>query len=311
MIPSRLQHGRYELLGRLGRGGTAEVHRVLDTKTGHELAAKLVEGDHQARAVREGAILDALDHPNIVRVHARFDEGRWRVLLMELCAGSLADEVVEHGALDEPRLIEMGLAALSALSLAHARGVVHRDIKPQNLLLDQQGMLKVADFGVAAWRDATTELTRTGAVIGSVPFMAPEQRRGEPAGPAADLYALAATLAWCATGEVVGDLYTESVAARLRQTTRPTFADVLLRAGAHAPEDRFPSAQAMAEALRRVESETPRSSAAGTRGLPVRALLPVGGLLGVLVLTGIMSMGWAPERTISSAECPSEAVTTR
>ena len=186
MPPSRFQQGRYELLGRLGRGGTAEVYRVLDTKTGEEYAAKLVEGEHQARAAREGAILDALDHLNIVRVHARFDEGPWRVILMELCAASVADEVHENGPLAEARVVEVGRSALSALALAHARGVVHRDIKPQNLLLTEEGVLRVADFGVAAWTADSKDLTRTGAVLGSVPFMAPEQRRGEPAGVMAE-----------------------------------------------------------------------------------------------------------------------------
>ena len=125
-------------------------------------------------------------------------------------------------------------------------GVVHRDIKPNNLLFTADDVPKVADFGLAWVREDPASLTQTGAVLGSIPFMSPEQRRGEPAGPASDLYSLAATLLFLATGAVPGDLYVEATWERASRVGYP-LVRVLGLAGRLDPQERFGSAKEMGE----------------------------------------------------------------
>ncbi|MDP2313449.1 MAG: protein kinase [Pseudomonadota bacterium] len=250
------------MLGPLGEGGFAQVWRVLDRRLNVQRAVKVVDAtaDRQAgeRVLREAKLLAELGHGSIITVFDAFEDDGLACVVMELCAGSLADRVAASGPLSPGLAVRLGIDVLGALGAAHARGVVHRDIKPQNLLVTERGEVRVADFGIARFRDESVSITRTGALLGSVPFMAPEQRQ-DPSrvGVGADLYALATTLAWAMTGRPSGDLFVEAELARLGRLTGAGFAGVLARAGRYTPEERYASAEEMTEALRVVAASMP------------------------------------------------------
>jgi len=210
-VKTRYGDGRYEVLRSLGRGATAEVLEVLDARLGARRALKrMVEPPSEEaarRQEREAAIMARLDHPGVVTVVDAFEEDGQRCVVMELCeGGSLATRVELEGPLSPERVVAIGQALHAALDVAHDNGVLHRDLKPQNILFGPAGDPRIADFGLSWVSQDDETLTRTGALMGSVPFMAPELRRGEPHTPATDRYALAATLAWSATGAFPPDL---------------------------------------------------------------------------------------------------------
>ena len=204
--------GRYRLTGPLGRGGMGAVWRAHDTLLDRDVALKEIwlpsVGDHPVdaadpqvrRALREAKAAARLRHPGIITVHdVVTDQGRpW--IVMELIDGrSLADAIHEVGLLTEQRTAEVGLQILDALRAAHQEGIAHRDVKPANILLDNDRVV-LTDFGIAAIEDATA-LTATGQVVGSPAFLAPERINGQPATAAADLWALGVTLYLAVTGK--------------------------------------------------------------------------------------------------------------
>jgi eukaryotic-like serine/threonine-protein kinase len=155
----------------------------------------------RARIRREADVLRRLSHPGIVRLLDVLEDGDDLVLVMPyLPGGSLADRVARWGPLPPGEVAWLALHLLDALATAHRAGVVHRDVKPANVLFDGSGRPLLADFGVAATADATAGLTVHGWVVGTAEFMAPEQARGAPPGPAADVFSLGATLVHAATG---------------------------------------------------------------------------------------------------------------
>ena len=197
--------GRYRLLERLGQGGMGVVWRAYDELLRREVAVKElhvrigVDGDYQARQVlREARAAARLRHPGVVAVHdVVVDDGR-PVIVMELVAGrSLAEVIRADGPLPEERVAEIGVRVLDALTAAHAQGVLHRDVKPANILLDGDRVI-LTDFGIAAVTSDTT-VTETG--VGSPEYLAPERVNGAPASPAADLWSLGVTLCAALRGE--------------------------------------------------------------------------------------------------------------
>ncbi|WP_199747925.1 protein kinase domain-containing protein [Actinomadura sp. WAC 06369] len=196
--------GRYRRLDRIGRGGMGSVWRAHDIDLDREVAVKELwvpeQVGEQERAVwyarmeREARAAARLRHPGIVTVYDRVrgDDGRpW--IVMELVRGRSLDRVLaEDGALPVQRVAEIGLAMLDALTAAHAKGVVHRDVKPANVLLEGERVL-LTDFGIAAVEGDAT-LTRTGAILGTPAYMSPEQVEGGDVAPASDLWSLGATL---------------------------------------------------------------------------------------------------------------------
>jgi hypothetical protein len=201
------ERASYTVERRLGQGGMG----VIELATGPDgyVALKRValpgsaEGlaASRARLRREADVLRRLDHPRIVRLLAVLDDGDDVVLVMPwLQGGSLADRVHRHGPLPPEEVDRLADHLLGALAAAHRAGVVHRDIKPANILFDELSRPHLADFGVATARDVTAGLTSDGHAIGTPSSIAPEQARGEPAGPAADIFGLGATLRYAATG---------------------------------------------------------------------------------------------------------------
>jgi hypothetical protein len=200
---------RFERVARLGRGGMGVVD-LGRRPDGTEVALKRLtlhgSAEDIARArlriEREAEVLTRLDHPNIVELLDVIEEGDEVTLVMAyLTGGTLADRVARHGPAPAEEVERLADALGSALAEAHRAGVVHRDIKPGNVLFDGAGVPHLADFGVASSRDDTAGLTVIGTVVGTPGFMAPEQARGEGAGQAADVFSLGATLLFAATGE--------------------------------------------------------------------------------------------------------------
>ncbi len=187
--------GRYELRGMLGQGGFATVYRAWDPALGREVALKALlphlAGDPgmRERFLAEGRALAGLRHPNIVTV---FDVGEAEgrpFFAMELIEGPTAAQWLSGGRVSPAQALPLLRGLASALDYLHAAGLIHRDIKPANVMLDASGRVVLMDFGIARSLDRT-QLTATGASLGTPQYMAPEQVRGEPAGPAADIYAL-------------------------------------------------------------------------------------------------------------------------
>jgi protein kinase-like protein len=196
-----------EPIERLGRGGMGEVWRALDSRLGREVAVKLLLGDARQitdsgsrRFRREGEISAALDHPNVLRVHEILEVGGRLALVYELVEGARPLDQAWGSDLSG----RVGLLAQLARGLehAHAQGIVHRDLKPENLLVDGEGLLKIADFGVA-FRDSPERLTQSGAMVGTPCFMAPEQFRtsGSPA-PSVDAWSVGVMLHVALTDEL-------------------------------------------------------------------------------------------------------------
>ena len=203
-----LLDSRYRIERPLGQGGMATVYLAQDDELDRPVALKIL-ADHLAsdstfrdRFEREARLAARLDHPNVVRVFDVGESDGRPFIVMEYVEGdTLADEVGRLGPLPPDRAVDLGLQICSGLEAAHASGLVHRDVKPRNLLLRQDGVLKIADFGIARAAEST-RLTEIGTILGTAAYLAPEQAEGAEATPAADLYSVGAVLYEMLTGRV-------------------------------------------------------------------------------------------------------------
>ncbi len=224
----RMIDQRYEVLETLGRGGMATVYLVNDTALREERALKLMNvgtcGDQRLRArlARETSIMRRLgEHEHILAADEfrDLDDGR-AYLLMPVARGGSLKERLETKALAAEQVLDIARQALSAIVFAHENGVIHRDVKPSNMLLDEDGArLLLADFGVARDIDARSELTMTSDRLGSLPYMAPEAKRGK-AVPESDLYSLGVSLHQLATGEIPDSSFGADLPEPLRSLVR-------------------------------------------------------------------------------------------
>jgi hypothetical protein len=203
-VVDRTVAGRYRLLDRLGAGGMGTVWRAEDTVLGRAVAVKEVTfprgiSDEEREVLRERTRREAraaarLDHPSAVTVYDVTEEDGTPFLVMELVdARTLAESVRTDGPLSPKRTAQIGLAVLGALEAAHAQGIVHRDVKPGNVLLGADGRVVLTDFGIATFT-GDASITSTGLLLGSPSYMAPERAKGEQPGPPSDLWSLGATL---------------------------------------------------------------------------------------------------------------------
>ena len=222
--------GRYELGEPLGKGRST-VYRATDMRLQRPVAVKQVElaaGQEDAERVRTRALREAqaaarLNNPGVVTVYDVVEEDGSIWLVMELVeAPSLAQIVAEGGPLSHSRAAHVGLDVLAALEAAHAVGIVHRDVKPANVLVSSSDRAKLTDFGVATIRD-DSRLTATGLIVGSPSYMSPEQARGDLVGPATDLWALGALLYFATEGEppFQGDSALATASAVVHGAPRP------------------------------------------------------------------------------------------
>ncbi|MEY2423806.1 MAG: eukaryotic-like serine/threonine-protein kinase [Acidimicrobiaceae bacterium] len=268
--------GRYRLGPIIGRGGGADVHRADDLETGRPVAIKVlraVSPDDLHRFEQEGQTLARLDHPAIVRMCGGGEQDGIPYLVLDLIDGEPLSAVLLRGPLEEPEVARIGGVLADALAHAHEIGVVHRDVKPGNVLFDRSGDVHLTDFGIARLTDVTA-ITATGFVIGTAAYLAPEQVNGDPATPASDIYALGLVLLEALTGErAYQGSASEAALARLhRQPEIPPTADRSLAAllGAMTASDPSvrPTAAAVAEAITVRAGEPPADAT---------ALLPVAG----------------------------------
>ena len=178
---------RYEIVAKIGSGGSADVYEAVDLESGRDVALKVVDerGAVAGRVVREVEAARALDHPGIVALLDFFSDGRRSFLVWELVRGQSLAEL--DGELRDDEAVLAVAQLCDALAYAHAEGVVHRDVKPQNVMVDQRGVVKVMDFGIARLADADT-LTAEGELLGTVAYMSPEQAAGRRVGPPTDVY---------------------------------------------------------------------------------------------------------------------------
>ncbi len=252
--------GRYELGTVLGRGGMADVYRATDRVLGREVAIKVLsltsaEETDRRRFEAEARTLAGLSHRALVTVlDVGADEDR-AFLVMELVTGGTWARSMAAGPLDADSVAAVGSQLAQALAYAHDRGVVHRDVKPANVLLDQKGRVKLADFGIARLIGDTVRHTRTGTAVGTAAYLSPEQVRGLDVTGAADVYALGLTLLEALTGErAYPGSPTEAALARLH-TSPPIPDDLpdwwrdLLRAMTDLEPERRPTAAQVAERL--------------------------------------------------------------
>jgi hypothetical protein len=202
--------GRYRLLRRIGSGGMGVVWLAHDEVLQRRVAVKELQlswgssdrtvSTGRERSLREARAAAALHHPNIVAVYDIVDHDDRPWIVMEFVSGSSLKEIVaENGPLSTKRAVDVGLQLLAALHAAHAAGITHRDVKPANVLISDDGVVRLTDFGLATTQDAET-LTATGAVLGTPGYLAPEQAKGLVPGPPADMFGLGATLYYAIEG---------------------------------------------------------------------------------------------------------------
>jgi serine/threonine-protein kinase len=258
----------------------AVVWRAEDTLLDRLVAVKLLHpqfvGDPEflERFRREARAAARLSHPNIVPIYDVGEDDGTPYLVMELVEGSnLKDRIRASAPLADTEIRSLGAILATTLDYAHARGLIHRDVKPQNVLLGEDGRPRLTDFGIARAM-AASGLTRTGAVMGSVQYIAPELARGRPAVPGSDIYSLGAVLYEMATGRVPfqGETDLAVALAHIEQTPAPPrtlnprlapdLEESMLRALAKSPESRFASAAEFAEALRGGGTQPPRATPA-------------------------------------------------
>src|ERR687894_9150 len=205
----QLVDNRYRLVRPLGSGGMADVFLAHDNILDRDVALKVMSTRYASdeefveRFKREAQSAAALSHPNIVSIFDRgvSEDGTYYIAMEYLPGGTLKDHILKRGALPPQLAAEVALQTAEALRAAHKRGIIHRDIKPRNILVAESGDVKVTDFGIARAADATTT-SHLGDILGSAKYMSPEQAMGEPVGPASDLYSLGVVLYEMLTGRV-------------------------------------------------------------------------------------------------------------
>ena len=253
--------GRYRVDALIGTGGTATVHRAHDTRLGRDVALKRVRpgpgrAQHRLRLREEGRLLADLEHPNLVTVlDAAWEGPSAPYVVMELVAGPDLSDLLRDGALDPVRTATIGRDVASALAHLHGQGLVHRDVKPANVLLDGTGRARLCDLGIAVRTGEGDPHGRPGHTTGSIAYLAPEQVLGEELGTAVDVYALGLLLLESLTGrrEYPGP-DSEAAWARVhRSPTIPTslgaaWTGLLAAMTARDPQER-PAAREVAEHL--------------------------------------------------------------
>jgi beta-lactam-binding protein with PASTA domain/tRNA A-37 threonylcarbamoyl transferase component Bud32 len=261
--------GRYRILRKLGTGGMANVYLAEDEVLGRRVAIKILNDKHAGddqfveRFRREAKNAAGLSHPNIVSIYDRGEaEGTYYIAMEYLDGRSLKELIVARGPAPINISIDYARQILAAIRFAHRHGIVHRDIKPHNVLVDAEGRLKVTDFGIA--RAGTSQMTEAGSIIGTAQYLSPEQAKGAPVDQTSDLYSVGVVLYELLTGVVPfsGETPVEIAMKHLSSVPEPPSARradvprdldlVVMRALAKDPSERYQSAEEMDADLRRI-----------------------------------------------------------
>jgi eukaryotic-like serine/threonine-protein kinase len=311
--------GRYRIVKRLGSGGMATVFLAEDERLGREVAVKRMHAESPdevaKRFQREAQLGAALNHPNIVSIYDIETDDENVLIVMEYVPGGTLKDALARGPLPHDTALRILKGIGAALDYAHEHGVVHRDVKPANVLLDAQGRAKLADLGIATATEVTS-ITKTGAVLGTAAYMPPERLDGDPGGPEADVYALATVAYETLTGQKarqgrspveIAHVVMTGPAPDLR-TRLPgapyEAAEVLMRGMARDPAQRPASAgelvRELCEAFERADATDEQQTAATvgldrppptlppSRDRERRWLLPVAGLVAALIAVALV-----------------------
>jgi eukaryotic-like serine/threonine-protein kinase len=281
--------GRYRVQRPLGSGGMATVFLCEDERLGRQVAVKRLHAhspdDVARRFSREAKLGASLNHPNLVSVFDTLTDDEAVLIVMEYVEGETLHDALQRGPLPPKRALEVIRDVAHALDHAHSHGVVHRDVKPRNILLRKDGVVKLVDLGIATAADMT-RITQSGVVLGTASYMAPEQIEGQKAGPAVDVYALAAVAFEALAGrkaregrtamEIAHQVATEPP-PDLRDAwpeAPPALADAVRRGMARDPSERPSSARELCAEIERALDRAARPKSASRRvagrGRPVR-----------------------------------------
>ncbi len=328
---------RYEILSKLGAGAFGEVYEARDSSLGRKVAIKRIRLDAFAegpeleevkqRFLQEAQVAAQLRHPNVVTIHDIAARGGSSFMVMELVEGkTLQAQLRETGPIGLGETLRILSQAASALDFAHAQGVVHRDVKPANLMIEPSGHLKVMDFGISKG-PSSGNITKTGAIMGTPNYMAPEQARGDRVDGRADLFSLGCIFYECVSGRrpFVGDSVTAILMKILTEAPPPIdfealklpapLGDVLRRALAKEPGERYPSGGALIAAAEKaagldgvvppplptIHASPPTSKqAAARRAFSGRQVAVVG--MAAAVVAGLVWAGMAAQRAPASGD---------
>ncbi|HMJ26145.1 MAG TPA: protein kinase, partial [Pyrinomonadaceae bacterium] len=298
LVSQQLSH--YRIIEKLGAGGMGEVFLAQDLKLDRKVAIKIlplksIENEQaKKRLLREAKAAATLDHPNICTIHEVNEDSESPFIVMQYIDGVTLWRKVRNNPMAPAEVVNIGIQAAEALAEAHSRGVIHRDIKPQNVMITSRGQVKILDFGLAKQilpepsmgSGVTTEtlLTEEGQIVGTVGYMSPEQLRGYEMDARSDLFSLGVTLYECATGSpaFTGNSAIEISSQILHVEPRrpsqvkpgipPGLESLILKAMAKEVEDRYQTAHAMLEDLYKLRGSVSGSSELLTRPLTLEHL---------------------------------------
>ena len=273
-VMRRTTIGSYRVVDFLGAGGMGEVYRGVHLTTGRVAAVKMLTASARTPAMverfrNEGRIQSALTHPNIVALYDFFEFEGVPCIAMEYVSGESLDQVLARGPLDAALALAWFAQVTDAVGYVHQRGIVHRDLKSNNIKVDEQGRVKLLDFGIAKSGDSP-KLTTDGSVVGTLHYLSPEQVRGSPATPASDIWALGVVLYEMATGRVpfASESLTGVMARILKGTYDPPHRDgtavsagitrIIARCLKVNPDQRYSSAEALLTDVRAQLTPAPR-----------------------------------------------------
>jgi beta-lactam-binding protein with PASTA domain len=292
-----LVDGRYRIVRKLGAGGMATVYLAEDQELGRRVALKILNERHAhdeqfvERFRREAQNAAGLSHPNIVSIFDRgeTDDGTYYIAMEYLDGRTLKDLLRRRGPMPVRLAVQYARQILTGMRFAHRHGIVHRDIKPHNVMVDNEGRLKVTDFGIA--RAGTSQMTEAGSIVGTAQYLSPEQARGESVDPRSDIYSMGIVLYEMLTGSVpfTGDTPVEIAMKHLSAVPEPPSAKrediprdadlATLRALAKHPDDRYQSAEEMDAELARIEQglgvsdDTAEAATSVLRGVGLEATM--------------------------------------
>jgi eukaryotic-like serine/threonine-protein kinase len=305
-----LVDGRYRILGRIGAGGMADVYRAEDTHLGREVALKVLhsryaqDAEFVERFRREASSAAGLSHPNVVGVYDRGQHDGTYYIAMECLRGRTLKEIIEREApLPQERAIDLGVQVLHAAGFAHRHGVIHRDFKPHNVIVDDDWNAKVTDFGIA--RYGTSEITETGSIMGTAHYLSPEQAQGQAVTAASDLYSIGVVLYEMLAGRLPFE-GESAVAVALKHLSEPPpplgrvrhdvdsgLESVVMAALAKDPAQRWGSAEEMAAALESVRAHL--AAPAGQKTTPFTPVVLPPGAEGAAAAPALAAGVAAPE----------------